>query len=90
MVNTTDTDGMSAVDAAVASAYAQDLAIMAEVIQKSSRMTAGLVRKLREAGGAIPPDVGRWEMDRLADAPANYDPFDEIRLEYASNGAIAV
>ena len=53
-------------------------------------MTAGLVLKLREAGGYIPPDVARWGMDRLADAPEDYDPFEEIRLEYASNGAIAI
>lgn len=72
----------------MASPSARDLAIMAEVIQKSSRMTAGLVRKLRQAGEAIPPDLARWEMDRLADTPENYDPFEEIRLEYACPGAI--
>ena len=82
MLNEMDIDTMQSV------LSAQDLAIMAEIIRKSSRMTAGLVRKLRMAGEAIPPDLAQWEMDRLEDAPENYDPFAEIRLEYACPGAI--
>lgn len=89
MVIVTYTDSTRSVQDAVSSAYALDLAIMADVIKKSSRMTAGLVRKLRRAGVSVPPDVVQWEMDRLADAPENYDVFEEIRLEYSSNGAIA-
>lgn len=89
MLNKTYTDTMRTVEDAVGSLSVQDLAIMAEVMEKSSRMTAGLIRKLRKAGEYIPPDVARWEMDRLADAPANYDPFKEIWLEYAGGGAIA-
>ena len=88
MAEETYTGIMQAMGDGVASPSARDLAIMAEVILKSSRMTAGLVRKLRQAGEAIPPDVARWELDRLADAPENYDPFEEIRLEYACPDAI--
>lgn len=53
-------------------------------------MMAGLIRKLRQACENVPSDVARWEMDRLADAPENYDPFAEIWLEYASNGTPAI